>query len=77
MALPSTRTPALGVLKFIFLKDLPNFYPILSFPDICPGVEKSFEEINQFYTFTPKLSPFRIRSHEIYNLLSPYLTDAT
>ena len=77
MAFPSTRTPAQGVLKFRYLIDLPNLYPILSFPDLWPGVEKSFEEINQFYTFTPKLSPLGIGSHEIYNLLSPFLTDAT
>ena len=39
--------------------------------------EEGFYEIQQFYTFYPKFTPFWLGGHEIYNSLSPYPTDAT
>ena len=51
---------------------------ILSLSDQCLGVEiKILLEIQQFYTFTPKITSPGMRGHDIYNFLSPYPTDAT
>ena len=54
-------------------------YYILSLSEICPGVEKIFEEIHLFYTFYPKLSPLAWgegRAKQIHKFLSPYHTDS-
>ena len=40
-------------------------------------VEKIFKEIHQFYTFYLKITSPLGEGHEIYNILSPYPTDAT
>ena len=75
MATPQHRTHAQRVMKFIIFED---HYYTLSLYEPCPGLEeKIFKEINQFYTFTSKLPPLGVGSHEIYNFLSPYHTDAT
>ena len=39
--------------------------------------EDYFKKYINFTLFTPKLPPFGVMGQEIYNLLSPYPTDAT
>ena len=68
-------------MKFTTLVD-PSFvnlnYDIRRLSDVCPGVEMNvFKEINQFYTFYPKiLTPWN-GAHKLYNFFFPFLADDT
>ena len=73
---PSTRTLALGFMKF--WKTIPWSSLLYSLSNICLGVEKKiFKEIHQFYTFYPQISSSWGEGHQFHNLLSPYPRDAT
>ena len=57
---------------------LAHHYYIFSLSARCTGVKKKiFKEIQQFYTFFPKITSPLGGGHEIYNFLFPYPTDAT
>ena len=70
------------IRKFTILQLVDPFLIIvtiyeLSLSDPRPGVEKNiFREINQFYTFKPKIFSPRGGGHEIYNFLFRYPIDS-
>ena len=57
---------------------LGNHYYTCNLSEPSPEVEKKiFKEIHQLYRLIPKFPPLGVGGHEIYNFLSPYLTDVT
>ena len=79
MATSQQKTPCPGVHEIYNFgkRFLGHQYYILSVSDLRLGVEKMFKEKHTFYSFYPKITSPWDGDHEIYNILSPYLTDAT
>ena len=84
MAKPLQKNPfPRGYEIYHFIRPfLCHHYYIHGLSDVCLGVQKKiFKEIQQFYTFYPKITyPLGGGGgggHEIYNFLSPYPTEAT
>ena len=62
-----------------FCKPFLNYhYYTLSLTEACPRVDKTiFKEIQQFYTFYPRITFPWGWGHETYNFWSSYPTDAS
>ena len=55
-----------------------HHYYILNLSESCPEVDKRiFKEKEKLYNFPPKRSPLGVGGHEIYSVLSSYITNAT
>ena len=78
--MPSTRTPAPGVMKFTILLH-PSFVIItiylVSLINAWEQRRRLFKKYINFTLFTPKLPPLWVGGHDIYKFLSPYPVDAT
>ena len=79
MAMPCTRTPAPGVMKFTNFIDpfLVIITTYLVFLIYVWEKRRFLKKCSNFTLFTPKLLPLWVGVHGFYNFFSPYPTDAT